>query len=162
KPDYAHPYHGLGRALAMKGAWPEAIESFQKCLQGKPSNLLARNVNWDLANAYRTSNDWGNAVACYWRVLELDPKHRYARTALFDSVRSQASRAAAITFFRDFVASKPQNALAHYYLGNAVWFQGNIEESLGHFEKAVQLDPNESESYHSLANNQRRLNKLDE
>ncbi|MEW5837185.1 MAG: hypothetical protein AB1832_19165, partial [Pseudomonadota bacterium] len=50
------------------------------------------------------------------------------------------------------IEAHPRNALAHWYLGCALWYQDKIEESLAPFRRGSQLEPNDLRHHHSLGN----------
>jgi serine/threonine protein kinase/tetratricopeptide (TPR) repeat protein len=144
QPGYVHPYHPLGLALAMKGAWPEAIDAYQTCLRGKISPLLARNVHYCLATAYHATNAWDKAIACWQQVVAIDPKYVPAHTAL----------AWCLATARDPKLRDPQAAVAHARkavdlahqtpnhwsnLGVALWRAGDGTAAVEALEKADRL-----------------------
>jgi serine/threonine protein kinase/Flp pilus assembly protein TadD len=75
-PDYAHPHHPIGQAFAMKGDWPAAIESYQKCLRGKIIPRIAALVHNDLSWAYRHVGATDKAIIELKEALRSNPERR--------------------------------------------------------------------------------------
>jgi Flp pilus assembly protein TadD len=58
----------------------------------------------------------------------------------------------AITHFQKALQIKPDNAEAHYNLGNALLRKGSVDEAIIHFQKALQIKPNNAEARYTLGN----------
>jgi Flp pilus assembly protein TadD len=54
------------------------------------------------------------------------------------------------TFWRDTLAKNPDCWLAHNNLGTLLANQGHIEEAMEHSQKAIQINPNDSEALNNL------------
>jgi tetratricopeptide (TPR) repeat protein len=82
------------------------------------------------------------AIACYQRAIELDPKdagyHRSLGAVLCDVTRDYDG---AIASFRTAVALDPKFARAHFCLGNALRAKGQVDEAIASYRTAIELDP---------------------
>lgn len=67
-----------------------------------------------------------------------------------------------ISVWRDTVAKVPDNSRAHNNLGAALGDQGQLEESLGEFEKALRISPRYGTAYYNLGKTLTRLGRNDE
>jgi tetratricopeptide (TPR) repeat protein len=67
----------------------------------------------------------------------------------------------AILGFKEVLKDDPNNADAHYYLGNIYYIRQNYETSLPYFEQAAKLDYKSVEKLMALGENQRTLKKYD-
>src|SRR5262249_38733415 len=73
------------------------------------------NVHFNLGRALSFQNKWDEAVACYRKAIELDPKHVKAHSnlgAILCDVRGEYENAAAC--FRKAIELDPKSAIAHH------------------------------------------------
>ena len=63
--------------------------------------------------------------------------------------------------FKEVLIAEPNNADAHFYLGNIYYNRKDYESSLPHFEKAAKIDYKSVEKLMALGDNQRILGKFD-
>jgi tetratricopeptide (TPR) repeat protein len=65
------------------------------------------------------------------------------------------------TGFKEVLTGEPNNADAHFYLGNIYYNRKDYETSLPHFEQAAKIDYKSVEKLMALGDNQRILKKYD-
>ncbi len=65
------------------------------------------------------------------------------------------------TGFKEVLTAEPNNANAHFYLGNIYYNRKDYENSLPYFEKAAKIDYKSVEKLMALGDNQRVLKKYD-
>ncbi|MEP6903006.1 MAG: tetratricopeptide repeat protein [Actinomycetota bacterium] len=65
------------------------------------------------------------------------------------------------TGFKEVLQAEPNNANAHYYLGNIYYDRKDYETSLPHFEQAAKIDFKSVDKLMALGENQRALKKFD-
>jgi tetratricopeptide (TPR) repeat protein len=65
------------------------------------------------------------------------------------------------TGFKEVLQSEPNNADAHYYLGNIYYNRKAYNESLPHFDQAAKIDYKSVEKLLALGENQRALKQFD-
>jgi|GEM_PF-621587 len=80
------PVHPLmhGNAFALLGRFDEAIISFERCakIADEENDLISgAAAHFNMGNAFYELDRPIDALRCYERALELDPRHRKARTA---------------------------------------------------------------------------------
>jgi superkiller protein 3 len=160
-PNYAAAHNVLGYVLTKQKKLDEALVCFTRAAELDPKFIHAHH---NRAYALKKLNRVDEAIPAYWQILELDPKYANASDlhTLFNLVRAQKDRDKTISFFTSVVQSQPKNAWAHWFLGNALWYQGRRAESLGPFQRGSELAPQESRHFFSLGNALAALNRLDE
>lgn len=111
----------------------------------------------------RTPATVAGAVREFEKAIALDPDYARAHAELAlatllliraqygDLTRTEAIARAAPNVERA-MALDPGRAEAHAAAGRLVWMQGNLEEALSHFEKAIQINPNYSIVHTWMAN----------
>jgi len=65
------------------------------------------------------------------------------------------------TGFKEVLSSEPNNANAHYYLGNIYYNRKEYETSLPHFEQAAKIDFKSVDKLMAWGENQRALKQFD-
>jgi tetratricopeptide (TPR) repeat protein len=78
KSDFVVAQRGLGRACLAMGKNSEALKVLEDAVQSHP---LIPELHFDLGKAYEFSRDYGSALRCYRRVVELAPEGRLAEKA---------------------------------------------------------------------------------
>jgi Tfp pilus assembly protein PilF len=84
----------------------------------------------------------------------------YMRTALENIKLGDLKNAEAL--YRTALATNPDSALAHGFLGGLLTEQGQLEEASDHLIRAIQLDPNNGIAHYNLGNVQMRQERYDE
>ncbi len=57
-----------------------------------------------------------------------------------------------IGHFQKVLEIKPDDAKAHYSLGNVLLGRGQVKEAIGHFQKALEIQPDDAKAHYSLGN----------
>lgn len=65
------------------------------------------------------------------------------------------------TGFKEVLQTEPNNANAHFYLGNIYYSRKDYQTSLPHFEQAAKIDFKSTEKLMALGDNQRELKQYD-
>lgn len=55
---------------------------------------------------------------------------------------SQDQYARAVTFYEECIAVKSDHCLAHEFLGNALWYSGQVDRAIDVYSRALLLNPN--------------------
>ena len=58
----------------------------------------------------------------------------------------------AIAHYRKALEIKPDDAEAHYNLGNALAGRGQVDEAIAHYQTALELKPDYADAHNNLAN----------
>jgi Tfp pilus assembly protein PilF len=84
----------------------------------------------------------------------------YMRTALENIKLGDLKNAEAL--YRTALATNPDSALAHSFLGGILTEQEKLQEASEHLTRAIQLDPNNGIAHYNLGNIQMREERYDE
>jgi len=123
-------------------------------------NLIARAVHiipdqpiylCNLANAYRDSGLYEQAIACYQKTLQIKPDlfETYINIGIAYQQLGNFSQAASA--YQKAILLKPDSAEAFYNLGNAFKEQDLFEEAINCYQRSAILNPMLVESYYNQA-----------
>jgi len=88
-PDYGNPYNDIGAYLIEQGATDEAIPWLEKATRA-PRYESHCFPHYNLGRVYEKKKQWGKALECYRRALELNPKYKLAQASL-NRLRAQTN-----------------------------------------------------------------------
>ena len=145
-PDNANAWHLCGIARANRGDVDAAIECFEHAVKHAPNNA---NFHYNLALACRSTNRLDQAVSSYRDAIALDSNHVEARNNLGNALMHQGRSQEAIQCFRELLDDFPSSD-AHYNLANLLQDTGHFDESIDHYKRALQLDPECSSARENL------------
>ena len=91
------------------------------------------------------------AITCYGRAIELNPKSASAHISLGIVLMDKGQLAESIDSFRRAIELDPELALAYHDLGVALAAQGKPDEAIDSYRRAVELDPKLAGSHINLA-----------
>ena len=139
-PSLPEAHNGLGVALLGQRKREEAIAEFSSAVHLKPDYAEAHN---NLGFAFAQQDKLGQAAAQFQEALRIKPDYADAKANL-----------AAISPRQSGSGSAP-SALAgaadgEYRLATALASQGKAEEAIGHFRKALQIQPDSAEVNNGL------------
>jgi tetratricopeptide (TPR) repeat protein len=148
------PHDNYGVALLQNGKVDEAIAEHYKALKLNPNSAEICN---NLANALLQNNQIQEAVANYEKSISINPSNPstyfnlgnlllYHTTQLDYAILHlekclEMERAAGVW---------QENVYAHYDLGIAFYKRGRIEESVSHYQKALEIQPGFAEARNNL------------
>lgn len=162
QPDNAGARFGRGLIAAAEGLTEEAIDHFEAALVGQPSGSL---VHYQLGLALRDAGELDRARDELARghqqpvvfpdplLDELSRLGESGEEVLAAGVRAlDAGRVdEAIAAFRRVLASRPDDAEAHYDLGLALVRTNAMAEAEAHFRRAIELKPDYGAAHYNLA-----------
>jgi tetratricopeptide (TPR) repeat protein len=134
--DYASQYN-LGNYYMALGRPEQAVASFENSLRFEPRFVQAL-VNSSLAYNELGRND--QARQNLRRALEADPGNVAAQLNLSLLLAEIGRHGEAVTGFRKVLDADPSSAVAAYNLG-VLLADENLDEAIGWFQKAFQLQP---------------------
>jgi superkiller protein 3 len=151
-PKNAKAHSSLGAALSKQKQLDEAIAAIQKAIELDPRNAFA----WgNLGALLAEQGDLDDAISALRKAIELNPKDATAYGNLGLALNSQKKWDEAIAACRTGIEQLgPHSKLTasiHFQLGKALEGQGNVGETIACFEKAVELDPNNTVFHNALA-----------
>src|SRR5881227_1775021 len=131
----AHASFGLLDTLELH--LQQALVGYQRAIDLKPNYATAH--HW-LALGYATLGQFDPGIAEAKRAIELDPLSLiinadcswiYFNGRRFDEAEAQA---------RNTLEMDPRFYVAHFYLGEALQFQGKLTDGIAEFQKSVELN----------------------
>ncbi|MBF0380228.1 MAG: tetratricopeptide repeat protein [Magnetococcales bacterium] len=128
----------------------------RQSIQHDENSLLTQAITYHQANRLE------EAIFCYKKVLEIQPKQPYALNNLGFALYSLGRFVEAIDCCKKAILIKPDFAEAYNNLGNAYKYLGNLEEGAQNLLKAITLKSNFFEAYNNLGNIKMEQDKLDE
>ncbi|MBW4565267.1 MAG: tetratricopeptide repeat protein [Mojavia pulchra JT2-VF2] len=148
RPDAGTIYNNLGYTLQQQGKWEQAIASYQKALEFQP-NCVEADVN--LGNALFAQGKLSKEKQAYY--AELNYKLGIARKQAADWKTAAIYYRQAILLFKaaqSTIALKPDLVEAHYHLGVVLQEQGQIEEAIASYQRALELNFQHEEAHMNL------------
>ncbi|NBB77441.1 MAG: tetratricopeptide repeat protein [Bacteroidetes bacterium] len=140
--------HDLGIGLFLIGNYRESAEVLRRAVQLRPDNVSYR---FNLGNAYAEMEDYGLAKSAYMDALDRDPSHIPSLTHLADLYEQTGEPEKAGELFGYVTRLAPGNALGFFNLGNFLLRQNLHIEAVKEYEKAIQIDPEFTDAYYTIA-----------
>jgi tetratricopeptide (TPR) repeat protein len=148
-PEQPDALHLLGVIAHQAGSHELAVEHIERAIRWDGTKVAFHN---NLGAAYRALGKAAEAIACYRRALELNPKLAETYNNLGNALKNQGNSHEAVACWRRAVELKPDYAEPHSNLGNALMDQGSTHEAVACYRRALELKPNLAETYSNLGN----------
>ena len=133
----------IGRALGAQGEWRLACHIFESAAEQYPNIAEA----WALLG--QAQMELGqDALPALTRAAELDPVSPIVLLALSDYWLAQAQPQTALSYLEQAAAAYPEQGLWQVRIADALAAQGDFNGALEHYQRAVELEP-ENVSYWS-------------
>lgn len=135
----------------------KALDAFEQAIKIDPNYALAycgiADSNFRLSNIhFPPSEVWPKAKQAALKAVEIDEHLAEAHSSLgLVKVYYDHDWIGAETEFRKALELNPDLALAHQRYGSYLTFMGRFEESIRHYETALELDPNSLQINNNLA-----------
>jgi tetratricopeptide (TPR) repeat protein len=140
--------HDLGRALAASKP-PQLGEAIRFLTAAVALRPASPGAHLNLGNVLADKGQFEEAIACYKKAIELDPKYAQAYTSLgYRLAGDQLDEA--IACFRKVIELEPKSAQAHCDLGVTLTTRGLLDEAIACYRKAIELDPNLAQAHYNL------------
>jgi len=91
------------------------------------------------------------AIACYKKAIELDPKNATAQNNLGAALTRKGQVEEAIACHRKAIELDPKDASAHINLGFALAGKGQLDEAIASTKKGIELDPKNANAHYNMA-----------
>lgn len=158
-PESGTAHHGLGHALAERGATDEAIAHYRRGIELWPYNAGTHN---NLGLLLIDRGEIGEGTYHLTRAVELRPREVMFRRSLAETLAAHRPQDEAVSRSEKALALDPNSAAAHYDLGSALNRCGRTDEAVVHFQKAVESRPDFAEAHENLALALSRLGRANE
>ena len=103
-----------------------------------------------MAESFRVSGDYTNAIRLYQRAANESPKHVTSRLALGQIYQRLGATDGAITYYRQVLELEPGNAEAELGLGQMLVSKNQSLEAVQYLEAAALKSPNNYRIYNSI------------
>jgi tetratricopeptide (TPR) repeat protein len=128
---------------------------------------LARNpASWmayvNLGNTFVVEGRPEEAVAHYWKALEVNPSHAEAYYNLGRTVGDAGRVEEAIAYYNKALQISPDFAQAHYNLGNTFLRLGRLDQAITHLRQALEIAPHFVDAHNNLGNALRDNGRVEE
>ena len=145
RPDLAQAHADRGWCESLIGFdWAVANMEFNKALALDPQNLRALYGKGRLARVLRRADE---SLRYYQVVLERDPVNAFAMGGLVSTFLALGKTADAVRAARKALDLSPSSQFAHWYLGSALLWNGELEAAL----IEMRLEPSKSHSLSGVA-----------
>ena len=134
-------------SLYNRGELEVAINQANELVRQFPSAIILYNI---LGAAHSKKGRKEDALACFAKAVEIDPRFPDAHNNLGATLRNLGRPEEAIDSYKDALNLKPGYAEAHYNLGNALNDLGRQEEAAASFSKALELKPDYFNAHNNL------------
>ncbi|MGB8522365.1 MAG: tetratricopeptide repeat protein [Candidatus Acidiferrales bacterium] len=140
-------YRRLGVAYLASGNGAQAIEAFKKAIQLNPYYWSNQNA---LGTAYYQLGDYSKAQQAFEQVIVLEPDIDAGYENLGNVLLQQGKYQECISFYQKALKIEPYFS-TYSNLGTAYFFLKQYSNSAEMFEKAVALNPNDTQMMVNLA-----------
>ncbi len=160
-PEWADPYAGLAQAWGLFGQFgfmpksvtlPNTYKFLNKALELNPNSAQARYVKAN--NAVWQEFDWEQGEKAFLRSLELNPNAALCRMYYAHYLMCMRRNVEAVQQANLALELDPMRPLVLGLYGMVMQMDGEYESAIEHFEKALDIDPNEVLSFGNLKTTQ--------
>ncbi|MEY2832721.1 MAG: hypothetical protein RLZZ574_1979, partial [Cyanobacteriota bacterium] len=166
-PKMALAHQNLGRLWQQQGNYTEASRCFQHVLQLEPQNVLAHS---SYAEVQQKMGNLASTLKSWQKIIELEPNfvNAYCQGKLTSSPEDllEIAKLACARLLQALKLGQQEEAYHHLgrtygYMGDVLFEFGGIKQAETYYQRALQLQPEDTELYLKLGNclaRQRRLN----
>ncbi len=162
KPDFPHPYNGLGLLLHNQGEHAEAEAIFRDGLRIKPRDA---SLMQNLAESIRLQGRHEEALRQYEKVIRRNPDSAAAyggKGAVLHELERHEEAIEAMGRAITLDPNLPAVPNLHVIMGNAALALGRMEQAAGYYELTLQDQPNHVGALDRLAMTRYKQNRLAE
>jgi type IV pilus assembly protein PilF len=149
-PDNPELQNNLGLAYFRKNRYDLAEQKFLRAIDLKPEFTEARN---NLGLNYLRMKRWDDAILQFKLVTEdiFYQNQEMAYVNLGIAYLDKGEYPKALATLRSAVSSYPRNPIARVYLGKAYFTLDKVDQAIGEYRKAVELDKEYANAHYQLA-----------
>ena len=141
-------YSAEGMKALEEAKYDAAVQAFQKAIEADPKDYTA---HFNLALAYGMLHKDEEGVAEYRKTLELKPGLYEAQLNAGILLMRRKDPAAALPLFEGAAQQKPQEYRPRYYLAEAQFQTGALDQAEASYHLALELDPKSANSELGMA-----------
>ncbi|BAZ46853.1 glycosyl transferase family protein [Chondrocystis sp. NIES-4102] len=132
------------------GQLDKAIKRYYKQSKLQPNSPK---IHTDLGNLYAKKRKWQYAIACYTKAIELNPRYANAHLSMARVLLKMGKQKEFVREMQLAIAIDPKigSEMDRYYLGNALLDQGQHQQAISFYYKAILLNPKFIQTYHRLS-----------
>ncbi len=158
-PQHIEALHCLGLAEAQCDCIPEAAITLNRALELQPDNAILHN---HLANVYKKSHEFNQAITHYQKALHLAPHYAQAHNNLAGVYALQDHFQEALKHYGLAVHAEPDFVQAHYNLGLLLLKHNELAAAKIQFNNVLSLQPENAAASFYLGGLLLAENALDE
>lgn len=152
-------YNDLGVGYYLLGKMEEAIEELNRAVSIDPENT---SYKFNLANAYAEAEMFDPAKFLFHGVIDKKPDHIPSFNNLADCYEATGDDDKALDLFEYITKIAPDNALAHFNLGNFHLRKNRHIQAAKCYEKAIEIEDTFTDAYYNLSWILKQVKALDE
>ncbi|MBD3421945.1 MAG: tetratricopeptide repeat protein [Chitinivibrionales bacterium] len=140
----AEAMHKTDLSLATPGDWYPAIYHLSRAANLGTNEKVQQTLailHFNLGAAYKKRGDADAAIERLEQAVSYDSTLLKAFNLLGTLHQQKGNLARALMFYRQTIKLQPAYAKAHFNIGSIAWAQQDFELARVHFEKALQLEP---------------------
>jgi tetratricopeptide (TPR) repeat protein/capsular polysaccharide biosynthesis protein len=167
EPTMALAHQNLGRLWQQQGNYVQAAQCFHHVLQLEPQNILAHS---NYAEVQQKMGDLPSALKSWQKIIELKPDFvdAYCQGKLTSSPEDllEIAKLACARLLQALKLGQQEEAYHHLwrtygYMGDVLFEFGGIKQAETYYQRALQLQPENTELYLKLGNCLARQQRLD-
>lgn len=151
----------LGNTLTKQGVFNEAISNFSEVLHRYPDNEEALT---GMGIALAKQGNLEGSVQYFRKALEIKPDSAEDHSNLGFTLTQLGKDTEGIHHLLEALRlepGSPKNAEIHFHIGTSFASTGEIDQSIEHFKKAIQIKPDFVEAHYNLGVAMAKQGKLD-
>lgn len=149
KPDFSGAYRNLAKILTDMGASEQASQCLEKAYELEPEKAAPED-HVQLGNTRRQQGKLTEAIACYRRALQQNPKLAVAYYGIGEIQRQQGEIENAINSYHQAIELEPKQADFYQSLAQLLAQHGQIQDAILVYQKLLEFSPNQAKAYHQL------------
>jgi tetratricopeptide (TPR) repeat protein len=147
-PTFSEAHRHLADVFAARERFPDAIREYQQYVVDHQQDSDAL---MGLGVAFQKAGRSAEALAALRQALAADPANAVAARNAAAVELARQNYPGSVAFARQAVQANPNDAGAHDLLGLGLAFQGQLDEAIRQFQRAIQLSPTDVDAQQHLA-----------
>lgn len=158
-PKFSEAYSGLGTVKLAQNSPVEAISNFQQAISINTGNSTA---HFGLGKAMLQQGQVDSAIKEFNTAMYQNRNSAPTHLALGDAYNQQGNLVAAVKQYQEAIRIKPEISEPYLQIAGIRESRGDIEHSIAELRSALELMPNNPDLLQRIAEDNLRLEKLDD